>query len=93
MLSFANEASELEQISGGLNIIKEMGLTVQDGAKLIEDYMGSSFFCELSPESLHSQLTAVVQCELLNRPFQAPWQIEFKLPSYVARISMSNLTV
>jgi hypothetical protein len=44
MLSFANEASELQQISGGLNVIKEMGLTVEDGAKLIEDYMGSSFF-------------------------------------------------
>jgi hypothetical protein len=46
MLSFANEASDLEQISGGLDVIKEMGLAVQEGAKLIEDYMASPFFRE-----------------------------------------------
>jgi hypothetical protein len=44
MLSFANEARELPQISGGLDVIKDMGAAVQDGVKLIEDYMSSSFF-------------------------------------------------
>jgi hypothetical protein len=46
MLAFANEACDLERISGGLDVIKEMGLSVQEGAKLIEDYMASPFFCE-----------------------------------------------
>jgi hypothetical protein len=45
MLSFANEARQLQQIKGGLDVIKEMGLAVQDGARLIDDYMKSPFFC------------------------------------------------
>jgi hypothetical protein len=44
MLAFANEACTLEKIKGGIDIIKEMGLAVQDVAKLIQDYISSPFF-------------------------------------------------
>jgi hypothetical protein len=53
MLAFANEASDLEQIKGGIDVIKEMGFAIQDGSQLMEDYIKSPFFC-VSP--LHSKV-------------------------------------
>jgi hypothetical protein len=46
VLAFGHEACDLQEIKGGLDVIKEMGLAIQDCAKLIQEYIDSPFFCE-----------------------------------------------
>jgi hypothetical protein len=48
MLAFANEASGLEQIKGGIDIIKEMGAAIQVCAKLIQEYIDRGFLRKIS---------------------------------------------
>jgi hypothetical protein len=48
MLAFANEACDLEKIKGGIDVIREMGLAVQDSARLLQDYIKSPFIGEIS---------------------------------------------
>jgi hypothetical protein len=43
MLAFAREASSLRQIKGGLDVIREMGLAIQDGCRLLQEYYSQSF--------------------------------------------------
>jgi hypothetical protein len=54
MLAFANGARNLESLKDGIDVIKEMGLAIQDCAKLIIDYTKSPFFRELSAASNYS---------------------------------------
>jgi hypothetical protein len=44
MLAFANEASGLTPIKGGIDVIKEMGVAIQESSKLIQEYIDSGFF-------------------------------------------------
>jgi hypothetical protein len=42
MLAFANMAKDLKEIERGIDVIKEMSYAIQDGAKLITEYMNTS---------------------------------------------------
>jgi hypothetical protein len=44
MLVVASAAQDLRQLEGGIDVIKEMALTVQSGAKLITEYMETPFY-------------------------------------------------
>jgi hypothetical protein len=44
MLVVASAAQGLHQLDGGIDVIKEVGLTVQSGAKLIQEYMDTPFY-------------------------------------------------
>jgi hypothetical protein len=43
MLAFPNEASGLAPIKGGIDVIKEMGIAIQECAKLIQEYIDIGF--------------------------------------------------
>jgi hypothetical protein len=44
MLAFSNETTDLGQIKGGIDVIKEMGIAVKDTCELIQEYMQTPFF-------------------------------------------------
>jgi hypothetical protein len=52
VLAFATEACTLEKLNGGIDVIKEMAIAIQDCANLINDYIKSPFFREFLRTSI-----------------------------------------